>query len=434
MEQLTMSKAERKKLEIMQRLGRGELSRSEAAGLLELSTRQVYRLLRRWKDLGDRGVIHRARGGHSGRSDLTTRNQVLVLYRQSYSDYGPKLFGEELFEQYGIRVHRETLRRWLTQASLWKPEEQGRRHRMHRKARPRKAALGMMLQLDGSTHDWFEGRNPALPKLTLLVLIDDASNQTLLRFSPTEDAQGVFELTRDYVHRYGLPRSIYTDHGTVYWTEPGKTQYGRALDELGVACIYARSPQAKGRVERANRTHQDRLIKAMRQRRIATIEQANRFLDEHYTPKHNAQFAQTKGLEDAHRSIKGYAIDRILSFQQERKIRNDYTVTVASKRWQIERPIPPERYLLPSPGATVIVRVYLDGSLHIFAGEQELRCRPVTEREAKTKGMLNLTGRPTAGGAAKHLFTKQVRAATAKQPLTLPTELDERHGQTLTLS
>ena len=410
-----MVKAERAKLEVMQRVSRGELSRSEAARILEVSTRQIYRLWHRWKEVGDRGVVHRARGGHSGRSQLKTRNKVLVLYRSSYSDYGPKLFGEALVEQHGLRIHRETLRRWLIDAGLWQPEQQGRRHRTHRRARPRKAAMGMMVQLDGSPHDWFEGRNPELLEATLLVMIDDASNQTMLRFSPTEDAQGVFQLTMEYLQRYGLPHSIYMDHGTVYWTDAGTTEFQRAMKELGIACIYAHSPQAKGRVERANRTHQDRLIKAMRAHGISTIDDANRFLEEHYTDKHNNQFAQTTGLEDVHRSTKGRHLEQILSFQEPRVMRNDYTVTIDRIRWQIERPTEHDRYLMPSPGARILIKVYLDGSVHGFSGEQELRIRRVTEREAREQGMLRTTGRPYNGGTPNQLISKQIKAIKAEE-------------------
>jgi transposase len=408
MEALTMSKRERLKLDVMQRLGREEISRAEAGRILDVSTRHVYRVYRRWREVGDRGVIHRARGGHSGRSQLEKRNDVLRLYASSYSDYGPSYFCEVMFRTYGLKLHRETVRRWLIDAGLWKREERGRRHRSHRRARPRKAALGMMLQLDGSPHDWFEGRNPKLQKATLLVLIDDASSRTMLRFRPTEDAQGVFLLLQDYFQTHGLPQSLYVDHGSVYWTEDGTTQFQRAMQELGIEVIHAHSPQAKGRVERANKTHQDRLIKALRQAKIATIDDANRFLEEEYTPSHNRRFAKTTGLKDVHRSIKGLQLERLLCFQEERVLQNDYTIMVKTIRYQIERPNKLERYRLPSPGAKVLVRIYLDGSVHCFCNEQELRITRVTEREAREQGRRKLPGRAATTGFARNSMKKRL--------------------------
>lgn len=408
MDALTMSKQERRKLDVMQRLGRGEISRAKAGRILELSTRQVYRLYRRWREVGDRGVIHRSRGGHSGRSQLQQRNEMLCLYRSSYSDYGPSYFCEVVHRTYGLVLHRETVRRWLLDAGLWKREERGRRHRAHRKARPRKAAMGMMLQLDGSPHDWFEGRNPELKMATLLVLIDDASSHTTLQFSKTEDAQGVFLLLRKYFQAHGLPQSLYVDHGSVYWTEGGTTQFRRAMQELGIEVIYANSPQAKGRVERANKTHQDRLTKALRQAQIATIDDANRFLEEVYTPWHNRKFAKTDGLEDAHRTLTGLRLERILAFQEERMLHNDYTVMVKTIRWQIERPTKDDRYRLPSPGAKILVRIYLDGSVHCFCNEQELRITRVTEREAREQGLRKIPGRTATKGLARNAMKKRL--------------------------
>ena len=403
-----MSKRERQKLDVMQRLAREELSRAEAGRILEVSTRQIYRVYSRWKEVGDRGVIHRSRGGHSGRSQLQQRNETLCLYRSSYSDYGPSYFCEVMYRTYGLKLERETVRRWLLDAGLWKREERGRRHRAHRKARPRKAAMGMMLQLDGSPHNWFEGRNPKLKMPTLLVLIDDASSRTMLRFSPTEDAQGVFLLLRDYFQTHGMPQSLYVDHGSVYATEDGITQFRRAMKELGIQVIYANSPQAKGRVERANKTHQDRLTKALRQAQVSTIDDANRFLEEVYTPWHNSRFAKTKGLEDIHRSIKGLRLERILCFQEYRVLHNDYTVMVKTIRWQIERPTKDDRYRLPSPGAKVLVSIYLDGSVHCFCNEQELRITRVTEREAREQGRRKIPGRAATKGIARNAMKKRL--------------------------
>jgi len=409
MEQLTMSKRDRQKLDIVHRMDRGELSRSEGAGLLHLSRRQIFRLLERYKLVGDRSVIHRSRGGHSARQyPLEIRNKVLLLYRSTYGDYGPSLFAEALEEQHMLSIHRETLRRWLRDAGLWKRELTGRKHSKHRRARPRRAAVGAMLQLDGSPHNWFEGRNPALPEVSLLVLIDDASSRVHLRFRPTEDTQGIFELLRSYFLRYGLPQSIYNDHGTVYWTDAGRTQYSRAMERLGIAVIYAHSPQAKGRVERSNKTHQDRLIKAMRQRGISTTGRANDFIENVYTVRHNQRFASTGTLPDVHRPTTVVEVDRALSIETIRSVGADHTVSVSGIRWQIEKPEKHDRYLQVRPRAKVTVCIYLDGSVHIFVGEQELRVTLVAERDQPGERIYKKTGRKNMGGNAKQLVSKHV--------------------------
>lgn len=416
MELLTMSKKERQVLETLHRMDRGEVTRSEAGRILGFSSRHVYRVYARWKASGDGALVHRSRGGHSGRGyPLEVRNNVLRLYHAGYSDYGPSLFSEILSEQHGLTIHRETLRRWLLDVGLWKPAEQGRKRSKHRRARPRRRERGALLQLDGSPHDWFEGRNPEWKELTLLVLIDDASGRSMLRFSRSEDTQSVFELLRAYCQRYGLPKAVYTDFGTVYWTDGGTTQYERALRELGIEVIRAYSPQAKGRVERANRTHQDRLVKALRQRGIATIEEANRFLDEEYTAKHNQRFAVKERLADVHRPIDAGSLDRAFAIVEERIVRNDHTIVLATVRWQIEKPGSEDRYLAPSPGAKVEARVYLDGSVHVFAGEQEVRVTRVAERlgtqaeqNDQKQQWLGIPGRTKTKATSRHLIAKRV--------------------------
>jgi len=416
MELLTMSKKERQVLEMMHRLDRGEVSRSEAGRILGISSRHVYRVYARWKASGDGALVHRSRGGHSSRGyRLDVRNDVLRLYHAGYSDYGPSLFSEILSEQHGLTIHRETLRRWLLDVGLWKPEARGRKRSKHRRARPRRQELGALLQLDGSPHDWFEGRNPALRELTLLVLIDDASGRSMLRFSRSEDTQSVFELLRAYCGRYGVPQAVYTDFGTVYWTDGGTTQYERALRDLAIELVHAHSPQAKGRVERANRTHQDRLVKALRQRGIATIKEANRFLDEEYTAKHNHRFAVKEPLADVHRPTDAETLDRAFAIVEERVVRSDHTIVLATVRWQIEKPGIGDRYLAPVPGATVEARVYLDGSVHVFAGEQEVRVTRVIERlgtqeeqNDQNKKWLGIPGKKKTKTASRHLIAKRV--------------------------
>jgi len=365
---LTMSKRERQYLDVMQRIERGELTRSAAASMLDLSERHVYRLVDQYREEGDSGIVHGLRGRSSNRGyGPEIRSQVTGLYRQrEFSDYGPQLFSEILYERLRLRLSPETVRQWLMKDGLWSGRRAPRRHR---KKRDRREGIGSLVQFDGSPHDWFEGRGPAC---CLLVAIDDASSRVFMRFAPSEDTEHVMRTLWEYMELYGIPQALYTDHGSVYWPRKDDsetlTELGRALQTLGVKMIFANSPQAKGRVERSNRTHQDRLIKALRRNGISTIEEGNKYLDEHYLAEHNESYAPDKGIPDVHRTIFGLKLEDVFCFEEQRKVNNDYTVQYEGSFIQLERsesPLPPLR-------ATVTLRRWLDGSLHIYWNETEL--------------------------------------------------------------
>lgn len=361
-----MSTTERQYLEVLSRIIRQELTRAAAASLLSISERQVYRLLARMKLDGEAGLVHRLRGRSSNRCHVRSdRERVLSFYRQpEFRDYGPQLFGEILRTQYNLDVSRETLRRWLMAAGLWSGRRAPRRHR---RKRARREGIGTLVQFDGSPHDWFEGRGPSC---CLLVAIDDCSSRVFMRFAPSEDTEHVMRTLWSYIERYGIPQALYTDHGSVYCNTSGSkpTETGRALAQLGIQIIFANSPQAKGRVERANRTQQDRLIKAMRRERIATIEAANIFLEQHYLAQHNAQFAVTDGKSDVHRTAAGLNLAKIFCIEQQRQVRGDYTVLLDGEFLQLERSEAP----MPAPRTYIIVQTWLDGSLHLYWKEHEL--------------------------------------------------------------
>lgn len=399
-ELLTMSKKERSYLDVLNRVRRKELTRAAAALLLGISERQVYRLLSRERALGASGLVHGLRGHASNRGHtLSERNEVIRLYKQrEYRDYGPQLFMELLASHHGITVSRETVRRWLMAASLWSGCRAPRRHR---KRRERRDGIGTLVQFDGSPHDWFEGRGPAC---CLLVAIDDCSSRVFMRFAPSEDTEHVLRTLWAYMERYGIPHALYTDHGSAYGkSAEEKTQVSRALECLGVHLIRANSPQAKGRVERSNRTHQDRLIKAMRRERIATIEDANTFLERHYLAEHNARFATTEGHLDVHRTTTGIDFANIFCFEEERKVQNDYTIQLGGHCIQLERGESPEATPLPPPGKTVIVRQWLDGTLHIFWKEGELAFQRLDVKPVRAR-------RP-AKPAANHPWRRRWRIA-----------------------
>jgi hypothetical protein len=296
---------------------------------------------------------------------------VLRLYRETYPDYGPTLFAEMLSSYHHLTIDSDTLRRWLREASLWAGIRAARRHRHKRE---RREAIGALVQFDGSFHEWFEDR--AAP-CCLLVAIDDASGRIFMRFAPSENARDVLAMLRLYVERYGIPREFYVDFGSVYHARKNHlTDVARALAKLGVKIIYARSPQAKGRVERSNRTHQDRLIKALRRHNIATIDAANEFLDRLYLREHNARFACQSHLPDVHRTPAGIDLNNIFCFETTRYVYNDHTITINAQFVQLL----PSQAPLPLPRHHVTVRRWLDDSLHILWNEHELAFRPVPAR------------------------------------------------------
>ena len=361
---LTMNQKERDRLKVLTQIQQNELTMAIAAENLHLSERQLYRLLNRYHEQGDAGLVHRLRGRPSNHAHgETDKAKTVRLYRERYHDYGPTLFSEVLADDHAVEVAPETLRRWLITASLWAGS---RRKRPHRRHRERRSAIGSLVQFDGSPHNWFEGRGP---DCTLLVAIDDASSRVFLRFAESENTCDVFMTIRSYFERYGIPRAFYTDRGSVFYGEDKPTEYQRAMKALGVETIFAHSPQAKGRVERSNRTHQDRLVKALRRHNIGQIAAANRFLEQTYHTEHNRDFAHADGLPDLHRSIDGIDLKNILCFETRRQVRNDYTITLDAQYLQLERSDAP----LPPPKREVTVRRWLDDSLHLFWNEHELK-------------------------------------------------------------
>lgn len=363
-ETLTMSTKERQRLQILGQLKHGKSTVVKAAAALGMSQRQMYRVLERYRDQGDRGLIHRLRGQSSNRGyPPEVRSQALRLHRELYADYGPTLYGEMLQQYHQLSIDPDTLRRWLKAAGQWLGIRAERRHRQKRQ---RRDAIGAMLQFDGSFHQWFEERGAAC---CLLVAIDDASGRIFMRFAESENAYDVLAMLKAYVLRYGIPREFYVDFGSVYHATTNRlTDVSRALSRLGVNVIHARSPQAKGRVERSNRTHQDRLVKALRRHHICTIDDANRFLDTVYLQEHNARFARQDHLPDIHRSAQGIHLNNIFCFETTRSVNYDYTITLDARYIQLLHSSAP----LPPPRRHVTLRRWLDNSLHIFWNEHEL--------------------------------------------------------------
>lgn len=391
METISMSLQERKRLEVFSRVRLGEMTLVEASELLDLSYRQTKRVWSRYQEAGDSGLVHRGRGRASNRQSCAeTKEQALALYRERYSDYGPTLAAECLAKEDGLVVRVTTLRRWLVQAGLW---ERRRKRRVHRRRRERRSHVGELVQLDGSHHDWFEGRRVvAITEVAyagwavLMVMIDDATGRVFARFYENESWHSASDVFRQYVARYGLPRSLYVDQHSIYRAdreptseeilgdETPATQFGRAMSELDVELILARSPQAKGRVERMNGTLQDRLVKALRRAGISDIASANQFLDETFLPDLNSRFTvSATASEDHHRAVpRELDLARILSIQEDRVVQNDWTV-----RWQNRiLQLPRESSSILQPRQCVTLCEQLDGTLRVFAGQLEVSWSP----------------------------------------------------------
>jgi hypothetical protein len=393
METIPMSAWERRRLVSMSQVQSGKLSLGQASELLSVSYRQVKRIWSRYQAEGDGGVVHRLRGRTSNRrvsSEL--RERVLARYQEAYHDYGPTLAAECLSEE-GLEVAVETLRQWLKAGGLWSPQRQ---RKAHRRRRTRKEHGGELLQMDGSHHDWFEGRREWA---VLMVAIDDATGRVYARFFEEETLVAAFTTFREYARKYGFPQAIYVDRAGIYRSdrEPteeeilaGKqpqTQFGRAMEELGLKLILANSPQAKGRVERVNRTLQDRLVKALRRRGISDLESANRFLEEEFLEAFNAQFGVSPATaKDLHGAVAAdMDLGRVLSVQEERVVHNDWTVRWNNAFLQLPRQRPGEPGV--QPGDRVQVCEQLDGRVRVFVGERELswsatRSEPARPRKA----------------------------------------------------
>ncbi len=304
-EHITMSRKEVDRVGVIRQVVEKRLRQREAARQLALSVRQVKRLVQRYRAEGAAGLVSRRRGKHpNNRIAEGVRREILDLVRSRYADFGPTLACEKLADCHGHKVSVETLRQWMIAEGLWTPRTR-KQARIHQR-RPRRPCRGELVQIDGSPHDWFEDRGP---RCTLIVFIDDATSELLaLRFAPAETTQAYLETLDGYLHQHGRPVALYSDKHSIFRVnhpehEGELTQFTRALKTLDIEPIHANTPQAKGRVERANQTLQDRLVKELRLKGISDIETANAFLPE-FIQAYNRRFAvPPQNPTDAHRPL-----------------------------------------------------------------------------------------------------------------------------------
>jgi hypothetical protein len=371
MEQLTMSNREIDKLKVIQNTVDRKLTWHQAAEILSLSERQVGRLCARVRKEGNRGVIHGLKGLPSNnRLPVALTDEAISIVKQHFCDFGPTLANEHLLDDYEIRVSTNTLRELMIGAGLYNPKAYKPKHRNWRE---RRACVGMLVQLDGSEHDWFEGRGP---KCALLVFIDDATSRILYaRFITVEDTVNLMRCTKDYLRINGRPVAIYVDKDSIYKINRQASideelrdamplsQFTRAMGELGVEMIFANSPQAKGRVERGFRTHQDRLVKELRLAGISDMTAANKFLETIYIAKHNEKFAVAPASRiNAHRPLlKTHRLDEILCAKLNRTLANDYTLRFDNKFFQVTK----EQDIRIRPRDIVTIEKWMDGRTHL---------------------------------------------------------------------
>ena len=376
---IIMSMKELRRAHVLHQVLEGKLRQVQAAEVMGLSDRQIRRIVKRVRREGDRGLVHRSRGRRSNRAiDGKLRARAIRLYRRCYADFGPTLAAEKLGERDGIGINDETLRLWLKAEGVAYPM---RKKRPHRRWRERKLHYGEMIQMDGSHHDWLEGRGPAG---VLMGYIDDATGRVFARFYAYEGTYPAMDSFKRYLKRYGVPTSVYLDRHTTY-KSPSKamlaeelegrrpmSQFERALSELGVKVIHAYSPQAKGRIERLFLTFQDRMIKEMRLAEIQTMEEANRFLAR-YLPVYNKRFAlPAVSTADLHRPAPSHQdLAGILCLKTERALRNDWTVIHHRRRYQVE-----DR----TRATRVVVEERFNGTMYIRYQGQRLRYQEIALR------------------------------------------------------
>jgi transposase len=387
-----MSRRELERAEVMGRVASGDLGLQHAAQMLGLSYRQTKRVWRRYREHGGEGLKHGNAGRESNRGKgKKLQRRVLSLIQRKYSGteaerFGPTLAAEHLAEEDGIGIDHETLRRWMLEAGLWSRRRRRQKHCQRRECKPH---FGELVQLDGSFHDWLEERGP---RGCLMNMVDDATSTTEARMGKEETLWAAVGVLRAWITRYGVPRALYTDWKNLYQRKatPGEqlrgeapvTQFGRMCQKLGIRIIAASSPQAKGRVERNHGTHQDRLIKKLRRRGIASYEAANQFLQDEYLPQHNRRFARPAVQpEDYHRGRpSARELQQIFRLESERVISNDWVIRHAGRCWQLR---PGARRYGPTKSKALVCE-YEDGRVEVYYRGQRIPLHEIAEPVRRT--------------------------------------------------
>lgn len=411
-----MSSRELGRVSVMGRVANKSLKLVNAAEMLHLSYRQVKRLWQRYQQAGAAGLKHRHAGKRSNRAKAEKfRRKVLGLVEKKYSggeeeQFGPTLAAEHLAEEDGLVIDAETLRRWMLEEGLW---TRRRRRKAHRQRRQRKAHFGELVQLDGSFHDWLEGRGP---EGCLMDMVDDATSTTLCRLGEQETIWTAVGVLRAWISQYGVPRALYTDWKNVYKRKPTEderlrgevpvTQFGRMCQRLDIEIIAASSAQAKGRVERNHGTHQDRLVKKLRRKGLSNYGAVNEYLEKEYLPQHNRRFAQAPGeKEDYHgRKPSRTELRQIFRLETQRRISNDWVVRHNGRFLQLQAQ---NQHYGPTQSKALVCE-WEDGSLEVYYRGKRLAYQVLSEaRRAETS---------VAVAAASPAKTAKTRNGTGRKP------------------
>lgn len=383
MEHIIMSRKERTQLIVFSKLKNKEITQLEAALQLKITPRWVREKFKRYIDLGDHGLIHKSRNRDSPkRWPDREKGLALNLLRSEWQGFGPTFAAEKLKDLKNISVSKETLRQVMIKEGLWHSRKAKSKHR---KRRMRRARLGLLVQLDGSPQDWFEGRGQVC---TLLVFIDDATSNTLwLEFVESESHLGVMKATKNCINMHGIPHAYYVDFGSVFSVNLNNkerdkiTQWQRAVMLLGIEVVHARSPQAKGRVERANGTFQDRLVKELRLAGISSIAEANQFLSQsNFIKEYNQRFsvsATEKG--DCHKPATAYDLEKIFCIKEYRTLTNDYTITYKNRIIQLLD----QQLTIIRPKETITVNTHLDNKISLSIRDIELKFTELSSQPNK---------------------------------------------------
>lgn len=415
------------RLKVIREVLERRLKQRQAAELLQISVRQIRKLVRRVRQQGNAGIVHGLRGKPSNRRLAKgVIERAVKLVRERYDDFGPTLANEKLRQVHKIEVSTSALRKALIQGGVWTV---ARRRSKHRAWRQRRACLGEMVQVDGSTHRWFEQRGETC---VLIAYIDDATSRLLYaEFVESEDTPTLLRTTRMYLERYGRPVSWYVDKDSIYKVNRQATieeqlrdsgpltQFTRAMGELDIRVITAHSPQAKGRVERLFGTLQDRLVKELRLAGIATIAEANSFLTAQFLAQYNERFAiEPRNATDAHRALRETdVLQQILSIRSERTLTNDFTVQFQSERFQLLADQP----VRLAPRDKIVVESRLDGSTHLQAKGHYLnheragqkRAGAITRPEVQAQAKARKSSKPAADHPWRRSFLAPKRASVA---------------------
>jgi transposase len=441
-----MSTRELRRAEVLARVKSRTLRLVDAAKMLEVSYRQAKRLWQRYREEGAKGLQHRSAGRGSNRAKPEKfRRKVLQLIREKYSGteqerFGPTLAAEHLAEEDGLEVGEETLRRWMLAEGLW---SRMRRRKAHRKRRERRQHFGDLVQMDGSFHAWFEERGA---RGCLMNMVDDATGTTCARLGEQETIWAAARVLRSWIEKYGVPRALYTDWKNVYKRAPtererlrGKaptTQFGRMCERLEISIIAASSPQAKGRVERNNGVHQDRLVKKLRRQGIQSYEATNEYLEADYLPEHNRRFAREAARrEDYHlRTPSAARLREVFRLETERWISNDWVVQYRGHFLQLK---PQNRRYGPTQSKALICE-WEDGAVEVrYRNEgiqyEDLALRPSVVTAPKARPQREPTQQRRSKPALNHPW-REGHAERSKQLMLDRTQLSALVGASASAS